>query len=414
MKRAGALLGAVLVAVTMLALPPAAPSDALPRDRQDEIQAEIDRLKEQYDEALGAEAELLAGIEVARGQERQLGARVAELQAALDTVQAQLADAERRLHQATTELDHANAQLAQTRADLQAAADALVQRAVDAYVGIGVNPDLTSLVFQEGDLTDVQARASYTDWLVNEQRSVIDERQALEEDAEVRAAAIAGARTRVEQERNLVAEREAEARALRDEQEAARAQAAAEVERQEDLIAEVQARRGDYEARIAALRRESDAIGAQLRAEASTAPVTSSGGVAPAARGSGQLTFPAPGYSVGGRRFGMQRHPVYGTYRMHSGVDIGCPTGAPLVAADSGVVIHSGPRGGYGNTVIVDHGGGISTLYAHQSATAVGTGQSVGRGQVVGYCGSTGVSTGSHLHFEVRLNGNPVDPMPYL
>jgi len=88
--------------------------------------------------------------------------------------------------------------------------------------------------------------------------------------------------------------------------------------------------------------------------------------------------------------------------------------GQPIVAAAGGTVIYAGVKGGYGNTLMVDHGGGMVTLYAHQSKFAVGYGASVGAGQVIGYVGSTGDSTGPHLHFEVRIGGGPVNPSRYL
>jgi murein DD-endopeptidase MepM/ murein hydrolase activator NlpD len=100
--------------------------------------------------------------------------------------------------------------------------------------------------------------------------------------------------------------------------------------------------------------------------------------------------------------------------RMHQGIDIGAPTGTPIHAADGGTVVTAGWLGGYGNAVIIDHGGGRATLYGHQSRLGVGVGQSVGRSAVIGYVGSTGNSTGPHLHFEVRINGVPHNPLNYL
>jgi murein DD-endopeptidase MepM/ murein hydrolase activator NlpD len=99
---------------------------------------------------------------------------------------------------------------------------------------------------------------------------------------------------------------------------------------------------------------------------------------------------------------------------MHEGVDIAVGTGVPIVAAKAGTVIVAGWQGGYGNIVVLDHGGGVATAYAHQSRIASRVGQSVGQGSVIGYVGSTGNSTGPHLHFEVRINGGAVDPLGYL
>ncbi len=113
-------------------------------------------------------------------------------------------------------------------------------------------------------------------------------------------------------------------------------------------------------------------------------------------------------------RFGARRHPVLGTMRMHKGVDYAAPTGTPIMAAGAGRVVSSGWQGGYGNTVVLDHGKGYTTLYAHMSRTAgLKRGQSVKQGQVIGYVGSTGLSTGPHLHYEFRVNGAHRNPLQH-
>ena len=112
--------------------------------------------------------------------------------------------------------------------------------------------------------------------------------------------------------------------------------------------------------------------------------------------------------------FGNRMHPIQGIVKAHHGIDISGAIGTPAFAAADGVVIYSGWMGGYGYAVVIDHGNGMSTLYAHNSEVAVSEGQDVGKGQVVAYAGSTGNSTGPHVHFEVRISGDPVDPMGYL
>ena len=126
----------------------------------------------------------------------------------------------------------------------------------------------------------------------------------------------------------------------------------------------------------------------------------------------GTMTWPAEGEITS--PFGWRVHPIFGTQRLHTGIDIGADYGDAIRAADGGVVIHSDWMGGYGNAVIIDHGNGISTLYAHNSQLLVSEGQTVAKGQTVARCGSTGYSTGPHLHFEVRQNGSPVNPLNYL
>ena len=129
--------------------------------------------------------------------------------------------------------------------------------------------------------------------------------------------------------------------------------------------------------------------------------------------GSGKFGYPSTTTSVSSP-YGYRIHPVYGTRKFHSGVDFPVGTGTPIFATADGKVISAGWNGGYGNTVIIDHGGGYTSLYAHNSSLVVSVGQYVTKGQVVSKAGSTGVSTGPHLHFEIRINGSTTDPMPYL
>jgi murein DD-endopeptidase MepM/ murein hydrolase activator NlpD len=126
----------------------------------------------------------------------------------------------------------------------------------------------------------------------------------------------------------------------------------------------------------------------------------------------GGLIRPAQGRLSSG--FGMRVHPISKRRRLHAGIDIAAPTGTPIIAAAPGVVIFSGWRGGYGNAVIIDHGGGLSTLYGHCSRLLVKSGQRVKQGQRIALMGSTGYSTGPHLHFETRINGKPVNPLSRL
>ena len=128
----------------------------------------------------------------------------------------------------------------------------------------------------------------------------------------------------------------------------------------------------------------------------------------------GELAWPVPGYTRISSQYGMRTHPITGVYKLHTGVDISAPMGVNFIAANDGIVTKAGYNSAYGNMVIVDHGGGVSTLYAHGSEILVQVGQTVKRGEAVLKVGSTGYSTGPHAHFEVRLNGVVTDPMPYI
>lgn len=128
----------------------------------------------------------------------------------------------------------------------------------------------------------------------------------------------------------------------------------------------------------------------------------------------GVMAWPTPGYTRITSPYGMRTHPITGIYKLHSGVDLGAPYGANFIAAADGVVVKAGFNTAYGNMVMIDHGGGISTLYAHGSEIMVTVGQTVKKGDIVLKVGDTGYATGAHAHFEVRINGTPTNPMPYI
>ena len=129
--------------------------------------------------------------------------------------------------------------------------------------------------------------------------------------------------------------------------------------------------------------------------------------------GTGSMIWPCPSCHSISSEFGWRIHPIYGTSKFHSGVDIGASYGSEIIAADSGTVITAGWVSGYGNCVVISHGGGVTTLYGHMSSIACSVGQGVAQGQVIGYVGSTGNSTGPHLHWEVAVNGTQVNPLDY-
>ncbi len=141
-----------------------------------------------------------------------------------------------------------------------------------------------------------------------------------------------------------------------------------------------------------------------------------SGGNSGTVTSSGKMTWPIPGYRNITSNFGYRIHPIYHTWKLHSGIDVGAPTGAKFVAADDGTVLIAsyGYNGGYGNYVVISHGNGITTRYAHGTTILVSAGQKVSKGTPVLTVGSTGASTGPHAHFEVRLNGTAVNPLNYI
>ncbi|HEY7873572.1 MAG TPA: peptidoglycan DD-metalloendopeptidase family protein, partial [Actinomycetota bacterium] len=277
-------------------------------------------------------------------------------------------------------------------------------RAVAAYKA-GPAAYAESILSSES-FTDLVDRTEYYRAALDADTALLEEIDVLREQLEARRAEveakeeeIAAAKLSLEKDRDAVA--------------AARARQAQDLAAKQDVIAEkrglladIRGRQGRLEAEEERLERESQQLQSIIQQAASSTPS------AYAPTGGGQFLWPAGGSITSG--YGYRIHPIFGTRRLHSGVDIGAAYGSGVVAADKGNVVYVGAMSGYGNVVVVDHGGGISTLYAHLSAFSVSSGQTVGRGSPIASVGCTGYCTGPHLHFEVRVNGAPVDPLPYL
>ncbi|HZK44566.1 MAG TPA: M23 family metallopeptidase [Syntrophomonadaceae bacterium] len=189
-------------------------------------------------------------------------------------------------------------------------------------------------------------------------------------------------------------------------QESSREQLDLQKKEKQTILSDVTEERKTFENAIAELERASAQLEVMIR------QIQAAG--SKEALGTGIFTWPTPGYSAITSPYGMRYHPILKQRKMHTGIDIGAPMSANIVAADSGTVIFAGWMNGYGQTIVIDHGAGISTLYAHQSSFLVGKGTAVSKGQTIGKVGSTGWSTGPHLHFEVRINGSHTSPGAYL
>ena len=170
---------------------------------------------------------------------------------------------------------------------------------------------------------------------------------------------------------------------------------------QDKIYQSLKSRRREYEARVKKLEQSSAEIERFIRSRGQTKTIST-----------GRFGWPIRGRITSG--FGYRRHPIFGGLHLHTGIDIAAAYGRPISAADSGEIIFSGLWDGYGKAVVIDHGRGYTTVYGHMSRIYVQAGQAIDKGQVVGLVGSTGFSTGPHLHFEVRVNGHPVDPQSYL
>ena len=179
----------------------------------------------------------------------------------------------------------------------------------------------------------------------------------------------------------------------------------------DELLAQIEGNLDTYNQLYDKIDKESDQVQKEINAK--VAELERQQSAANAVAGSGTFIWPTPSSYRVTSPFGKRYHPIYHTYRMHTGIDIGAKYGTNIVAADGGTVITSTYSSSYGNYVVISHGNGITTLYAHMSARLVKVGNSVSQGEVIGRIGSTGASTGPHLHFEISINGSRVDPLNY-
>lgn len=226
---------------------------------------------------------------------------------------------------------------------------------------------------------------------------------------------------RLDRQRGQVEEQKNNIDLLKQELLAQKAQYEQQADYQKQVVERLKSDRRALEAAQAQLAKDSESIGSVIQQKVAEVRRKLAAEARERARrgepvaiilGTGRFALPSTGEMTS--PFGLRTHPILGYQRLHSGMDFGADYGSPIMSADSGVVIFAGWYGGYGNTVIVDHGNGLTTLYAHAEELYVEEGQGVQRGQAIAAVGSTGLSTGPHLHFEVRRDGEPVDPAEYL
>jgi len=193
---------------------------------------------------------------------------------------------------------------------------------------------------------------------------------------------------------------------LKDDQREKKKELSVASSRQQTIYTSLKSERAKAEAQLDELERQSQQIANQIRRQTA--------GDSGEYLGSGTFTWPAPGYTRITSKYGMRFHPILKKNKMHTGMDIGAPKGANIIAAENGTVMQAGWNNAYGNMILINHGGNLVTLYGHASKLLVSSGQQVTKGQTIAKVGSTGYSTGPHLHFEVRKNGDPVNPNSYL
>lgn len=391
------LLTIVMAAFLVVALAPAVQA-SLESDL-DDVQQAIEDLEARIAASEGRQSALVDDLLVSQsrisGLDQDLRLTVAEMA----VVAGDIGNAERTLDTLTGQLEAQAAALEATRIERESTAAEAMNFALEAYMGAG--PSGLEFALVVDDVQDIGLAVDYVGFLALATERDLRRLDALEQ-LEDRQRLLIEDQTAVVGEILAVLQTDqARLDELRARLEEQRTMVASELAVQQTRLETLAAEEAEFRDELDVLEAE------QAKIEELIAERARQEGSAP-----GILMRPVPGPISSS--FGPRLHPILGYTRMHTGIDMSAGQGDPIVAAAGGVVILAGYNGGYGNTVMIDHGGGMVTLYAHQSSLAVVYGQTVATGDLVGYIGSTGLSTGPHLHFEVRLNGSPVDPAPYL
>lgn len=364
-------------------------------DQKTSVKAELDSLAGKVDEVAKTRAALQKEIKLTKEEITTVTAYIDRLQDQIDVK--------------TTELDAAIKALDSKKERFSETVRTTYEQGETSYLEVLLNAS---------NFSDLLSRLEIVSAIMDDNKKIVAEYTAAKEDIQQKRDDLQATQDeQVQYQENLKYKAE-ELKSSEEQQKAL----------QQSLQAYQKEQKAEYERITSEMDTVSDQIAEQSRKEAaaaaaaaaaakkkggssssSTTTTTSSG----ATRYSGTFTWPLPGYTNNSSAYGWRVHPIFGTRKFHKGEDIPAPTGTPIVAAASGTVTTAGWVSGYGNYTVINHGGGVMTAYGHQSAIHVSVGQTVTAGQTIGLVGSTGNSTGPHLHFEVYVNGSTQNPMSY-
>ncbi|HEY7694186.1 MAG TPA: peptidoglycan DD-metalloendopeptidase family protein [Gaiellaceae bacterium] len=374
----------------------ATPAGADIVDRKQSVDARIAALQDRVAAAQEKETALQGEIDAVSGQIRGLEQQVGDVSSRLVPLEQELRLREVKLDRLNALYEVQSDRLSFLRDEYRIAIVRLNRRLVTAYESNP--PDELSVLLSSRSFSAFLDGVDYIKLVARRDRQIADEVRSSRDEVAGALARTKAARNDMLRQAKIVAVRVRQARALREQLLASRGLLVEAQSRKKADLASLSAREQAEAGEIDSLQQVSAQLAAKIQAAQSHSSVQHTG--------SGALAWPvsAPITSSFGWRWG----------RMHEGIDLGAAYGTPITAAAAGTVIYAGWLGGYGNLTVIDHGGGLATAYGHQSGIAVSLGQQVAQGEVIGYVGSTGHSTGPHLHFEVRVNGQAVDPLGYL
>jgi murein DD-endopeptidase MepM/ murein hydrolase activator NlpD len=387
------LLLVLLVVSGLTFAAPAAGGD--PGQQKQQVDARIAALEQQVGAAKQHEGVLTSQLSAVATELRSAQDAVDDAQGNLDELEGELTAQRAELQRLTTLLTKQTRTLVRLQGEYKQAVGVLERRVRALYME--QPPDMLSFLVSASSFSDLLDNVDFLNRIGLQDKRIARQVGGAKAKAVAKRAATVKTRQLTKAAVDVIEARTGEARRVRDELAANRNVLLRARQLKTSALADARETREQYLAEVESLQAESAALGARLQAAQGSSTST------PSPSG---LIWPVDGPVTSG--FGVR----WG--RMHSGIDIAVPSGTPVHASASGVVVYAGWMSGYGNLVAIDHGGGLATAYAHNSSLLVSVGQHVSQGDVISLSGSTGHSTGPHVHFEVRVNGVPVDPLQYL
>jgi murein DD-endopeptidase MepM/ murein hydrolase activator NlpD len=391
----------LLLAGLLLVISPLASAQDSASERKQMVDGRIGALEQKIQAAREREGVLTSQIEAVSDKIAALQDDVDAASTRLDELESLLALHQRRLDRLNRLYELQTHKLVFLQRQHKEAVARLSKRLVEIYTSERTSS--LAVVLQSGNFSDMLDQLEFLRTISRQDQKVAREVESAKLQMQETRNATRRTRREVAETTRAVAARTSEQRAVRDRLAWSQRELATARRDKRSTLADVREDKEEAIGHMRDLQAQSAALAAKIRsAQSSSVVVPGPTGAASAAG----FIWPVHGVLTSG--FGWR----WG--RMHEGIDLAVPNGTPVVAAATGTVIVAGWMGGYGNLVVIDHGGGISTAYGHNTSVTVGVGQQVAQGQLIAYSGSTGHSTGPHVHFEVRINGGAVDPMGYL
>lgn len=372
----------------------------------------ISDLKDQKDQKESKKAEAEAVLEQLQSEQKSILDAIEELDAQVTEYTNQITELEGRQIQLESDIEQKQTELAAAQEKEQQQYEAMKERIRYSYEN--GNPSYLDVLFSTSDISDIVNQTEYADQIYSYDKNMFDEFVETRQTIADTKAGLESDLKEVEDVKLEVEDNKAAVEVM--------------IEGKQTQVANYQSSIGDYESTIAELEQDiaatDQAIAAAEEAyrqqQAAAAAAAGSGSTTSAPTNvdvtytGGSLQWPVSSGGTITSRFGPRESPGGIGSRYHQGLDIGCPTGTPIVACEAGTVIAASYSGSMGNYVTIAHSSSLTTTYMHNSSICVSVGQTVSRGQVIALAGSTGNSTGPHCHLGVRVNGSYVDPLPYL